>query len=103
MTEKINSPGFRPTDLTGSTRRPESSESTTKSGTSAGDVASTGDTVNFSRSSMLLSELHRTVSALKVVDALRVEAMKQAITSGAYEVDSSAVADGMLRLERELS
>ena len=103
MTEKINSSGFRPTDQTGSSRRPEGAESTTTSGTSTGGAASTGDTVSFSRSSMLLSELQRTVSALPVVDALRVEAMKQAITSGVYEVDSSAVADSMLRLERELS
>jgi negative regulator of flagellin synthesis FlgM len=103
MTEKINGQGFRPTDMAGSARRPEGSAATGTSSASAGSVSDTGDTVNFSRSSMVLSELQRAVSALPVVDAGRVDALRLAITSGAYEVDSASVADNMIRLERELS
>lgn len=105
MTEKINGQGFRPTDLTGRTRRPEGAAATSGATTSAstGGVSSTGDTVNVSRSSLLLSELQRTVTALPIVDTNRVDALTYAISSGLYEVDSYAVADGMLRAERELS
>ena len=104
MTEKINGQGFRPTDLTGSTRRPEgSSEATGAAGKTSGGTSSTGDTVNISASSILLSDLQSAIAAIPVVDAGRVDALKQAITSGAYEVDSLAVADNMIRLERELT
>jgi len=103
MTEKINGQGFRPTDLAGSTRRPEgSTEATGAAGKTSGSTSSTGETVNISQSSLLLSELQQAISALPVADAGRVDALKQAITSGAYEVDSVAVADNMIRLEREL-
>ncbi len=103
MTEKINGQGFRPTDSTGSTRRPEGSRATGTTSSSTGSISSTGDTVNVSRSSLLLNELQRAVSALPVVDASRVDALTQAITSGVYVVNSISVADGIIRSERELS
>ena len=103
MADKINGQGFRPTDLTGSTRRPTGSTGATgAAGKTSGGTSSTGETVNISQSSMLLNELQRAISALPVADAGRVNALKHAITSGAYEVDSVAVADNILRLEREL-
>ena len=104
MTEKINGQGFRPTDLAGSTRRPEgSSGATGAAGKTSGSTSSTGETVNISASSILLGELQSAIGALPVVDSGRVDALKQAITSGAYEVDSLAVADNIIRLERELT
>ena len=104
MTEKINGQGFRPTDLAGSTRRPEGTTgSTGATGKTSGTTSTTGETVNISSSSLLLGELQDAISALPVVDSGRVNALKQAITSGAYEVDYLAVADNMIRLERELS
>ena len=70
MTEKINGQGFRPTDLTGSTRRPEGSTGATgAAGTTSGSTSTTGETVNISQSSMLLNELQRAISALPVADA----------------------------------
>lgn len=103
MTEKINGQGFGPADLTGKTRRPEGSGTATEAAgkTSAG-TSSTGETVSISQSSLLLSELQRAIASLPVADAGRVAALKNAITSGAYEVDPVAVADRIIRLEREL-
>ncbi len=103
MTDKINGQGFKPTDLTGSARRPEGATGATgAAGKTSGGTSSTGETVNISASSLLLGELQSAISALPVADSGRVDAVKQAITSGAYEVDSIAVADSMIRLEREL-
>ena len=103
MTEKINGRGLRPTDTAGGSRLSEGSGATGTPSASAGGLSDTGDTVNSGRSSMVLSELQRAVSALPVVDAGRVDALRLAVTSGAYEVDSASVADNMIRLERELS
>jgi anti-sigma28 factor (negative regulator of flagellin synthesis) len=36
------------------------------------------------------------------VDADRVRAIKEALASGAYELDDQVVADKMIRLDREL-
>ncbi len=103
MTEKVNGQGFRPTDMTGTTRRPDLSEASESTSSSKASATNTEDTVNVSRSSVLLSELEQVVSSLPVVDSARVDALKQAIASGTYEVDSSSVAERMMRLERELT
>ena len=103
MTEKVNGQGFRPTDMTGTTRRPDLSETSESTSSSKASATNTEDTVNVSRSSVLLSELEQVVSSLPVVDSARVDELKQAIASGTYEVDSSSVAERMMRLERELT
>lgn len=103
MTEKITGQGLRPTDMTGSTRRPEGTQAAGTTSSSTASTTSTEDTVNVSRSSLLLSELERAVAALPVVDANRVETLKQAIESGQYEVDSQSLADSIMRIEQELS
>ncbi len=103
MTEKIDGQGVRPTDMTGSTRRPEKTEAGGNASSSTGNISSSEDTVNVSRSSVLLSELQQVVSALPVVDAERVDKLREAIASGTYTIDSNSVADRMIRLERELS
>ena len=61
-----------------------------------------GDTVNLTRSGVLLSKLEELVQSVPVVDADRVRAVKEALTAGTYEVDDQAVADNMIRLDREL-
>jgi negative regulator of flagellin synthesis FlgM len=105
MTEKINGQGPRPTD-TAPTRR---SEATNKAANpqpghtvAAEKEASTGDTVNITRSGLLMSRLEEVVQRTPVVDAERVAALKEALASGKYEVDDQRVADQWLRFERDL-
>jgi negative regulator of flagellin synthesis FlgM len=101
MTEKINGPGFRPTDA-GSARRAEASKPVSAVGTATTAGSGSGDTVNLTRSALLLAKLEEAVRAAPVVDAEHVSALKETIAAGAYEVDADALADTMLRLEREL-
>jgi negative regulator of flagellin synthesis FlgM len=103
MTERINGQGFRPADTAG-TRRTDGSKP------AAGDAARSsdstappaGDTVNLTRSALLLAKLEDVIRGQPAVDADRVRTVKDAIASGSYEVDDQAVADSMIRMDREL-
>jgi negative regulator of flagellin synthesis FlgM len=104
MTERINGQGFRPADTAGA-RRPDAAKPTGKDGeaqTAASSTQGSGDTVNLTRSGLLMSKLEELVHGLPVVDADRVRAVKEALASGRYEIDDRRVADNMIRLDREL-
>jgi negative regulator of flagellin synthesis FlgM len=103
MTERINGQGFRPTDAAGP-RRTDGAKRTGggSSETSQPSASSTGETVSITRSALLLGKLEEVVHGLPVVDADRVRAIKDAVAAGTYQVDDQAVADNMIRLDREL-
>jgi flagellar biosynthesis anti-sigma factor FlgM len=42
------------------------------------------------------------VRSTPAVDAVRVGAIKDAVTAGTYAIDNQSVADNMIRLDREL-
>jgi negative regulator of flagellin synthesis FlgM len=104
MTERINGQGFRPADAAGTRRtdgaKPASSGSSSES--SAASTSQSGDTVNLTRSGLLMSKLEELVHSLPAVDADRVRAIKEALASGSYDIDDQAVADKMIRFDREL-
>jgi negative regulator of flagellin synthesis FlgM len=105
MTEKINGQGFRPVDSAG-TRRAEASKAA-RSDASAGaarDAAAggSGDTVNITRSGLLMSQLEEIVRNAPAADTERVAAVKSQIAAGKYHVDDRKVADKLLRYERNL-
>jgi negative regulator of flagellin synthesis FlgM len=107
MTEKITGQGPRPVD-TASTRRSEAAKaarsevSASSSADQSATGASAGDTVNITRSGLLMSRLQDIVQGASAVDTERVAALKNAIASGTYEVDHQKVADKLLQLERNL-
>jgi negative regulator of flagellin synthesis FlgM len=104
MTERINGQGFRPTDTAG-TRRTDGAKPAGAGGSTQSEAASaphSGDTVNITRSGLLLSKLEDLVHSLPAVDADRVSAIKEALASGSYDIDDQAVADKMIRFDREL-
>ncbi len=104
MTERINGQGFRPADAAG-TRRTDAAKPRAEGGgtaSSVGTPAGTSDTVNFTRSGMLMSKLEEVVQSSPVVDADRVRTIKDALASGSYEIDDQSVADSLLRFDREL-
>ena len=105
MTEKINGQGFRPTDTAGA-RRSEAAKPASSQGQSrtaeAGKPAASSDTVSITQSGLLMSRLEELVQRTPIVDADRVAALKDAISSGTYEIDDRRIADRLLKVEREL-
>jgi negative regulator of flagellin synthesis FlgM len=104
MTEKINGQGVRPSETAGA-RRSEAAKPAARDarGEKAAETpAASGDTVNITRSGLLLSKLEEVVQRTPVVDAERVAAIKDAIAAGTYEVDDQQVADKLLKFERDV-
>lgn len=105
MTQKINGQGYRPVDTAGTQRSEKSKAARQESaaGSQAGKATpSSGDTVNVSRSGLLMSRLQEVVHSTPAVDTQRVEAIKDAVSSGSYKIDDQKVADKLLRYERNL-
>jgi negative regulator of flagellin synthesis FlgM len=105
MTEKVNGQGFRPVDAAG-TRRAEASKAargeSSERSTSETATSGTGDTVNITRSGLLMSQLEDVVRNAPAIDAERVASIKSSIAAGEYKVDDQKVADKLLRYERDL-
>ena len=72
-------------------RAPQSESAQPKSAT---------DTVNLTSSAKLLEQLDKTLATLPAVDSNRVAEIKAAIENGDYQIDSDAIADAMIRLDR---
>ncbi len=69
---------------------------------SAASAAQTGDTVTLTNSARSLQKIEEAVAKVPVVNAAKVAAVKQAISSGTYQVDAGRVADKLLQFERGL-
>ncbi len=69
---------------------------------SAAAPVPTSDTVNLTSDAKLLARLDKTLESLPVVNAERVAEVTNAIERGDYEIDSDAIADAMIRLDRSL-
>jgi negative regulator of flagellin synthesis FlgM len=83
----------------------KNAETKTSSGKSvAGSVSSSkaGENVTLSPMSVQLQALQAEVSTSGVFDAEKVEAIKSAISSGQFKVDSEKVADGLLDTVKDL-
>lgn len=100
MPEKITGTGFRPTEAS-SARRTD-----TKPGSEAAPrkpaPPAAGDTVELTHSARLMSRLQEAVDSAPVVDAGRVQSLKDALAAGTYAVNADTIAEGMIRSEREL-
>ena len=103
MTQRINGQGFRPLDTSGA-RRTEGAKAGAGQGAPTADPSApqAADTVNITRSALLLAKLGEIVRDTPAVDANRVGAIKDAVAAGTYSIDDQSVADNMIRLDREL-
>ena len=103
MTERINGQGFRPVETSGA-RRTEGAKAGAGQGASATDAGApqAGETVNITRSALLLAKLEEVVRGTPAVDSERVGAIRDAVAAGTYAIDDQSVADNMIRLDREL-
>ena len=105
MADKITGQGFTPVDVAGGTRRTNTAQTAEgqTSQSAGGTSANTGDTVELTSSAVLLNRLEEIIANSPIVDQQRVDAIKQAISSGSYEINHQSIADQLIRLERELS
>lgn len=69
---------------------------------STGGTAPAGDKVEITSLSSQLAQLEKMLGDVGVVDSARVDAIKQAITEGRFQIDSDVVADKLLSTVREL-
>jgi negative regulator of flagellin synthesis FlgM len=69
---------------------------------SAAATAQTGDHVTLTNSARSLQKIEEAVAKTPVVNADKVAAVKQAISSGTYTIDAGRVADKMLKYESGL-
>ncbi len=60
------------------------------------------DHLTLTDSARSLQKIGEAIAKAPVVDAAKVAAVKQSLTSGTYQIDAGRVADGLLRLERGL-
>jgi len=78
-----------------------SSNAGKKAEKSSGD-AKTTESVTLSPLSAQMQSLEAKVASSEVFDAAKVDAIKTAITSGRFKVDSEKVADGLINSVKEL-
>ena len=60
------------------------------------------DSVQLTDTASRLAKLQAEVAAVEGVDLDRVEAIRQQIVEGSYEVDTDRVADALMTMEKEL-
>lgn len=60
---------------------------------------SAGESVHLTDTANQLRELERQIGTLPVVDAQRVESLRQSIADGSYEVDAERVAEKLIAFE----
>lgn len=69
---------------------------------SANGQPGTADTVSLTSAASQLSSLYQQLDAVPVVDTQRVEALREAISNGSYEIDPARVAEKFLSFENTL-
>jgi negative regulator of flagellin synthesis FlgM len=68
----------------------------------ASTAAPSTDHVTLTDSARSLQRIEEAIAKAPVVDSAKVSAIKQAVGSGTYQIDSGRVADKLLRFERGL-
>jgi negative regulator of flagellin synthesis FlgM len=71
-------------------------------GSASAATAQTGDHVTLTDSARALQKIEEAVAKTPVVDANKVAAAKQAISSGTYKIDAGRIAGKLLNYERGL-
>ena len=108
MTDKISGYGRNGADLLSvrsrATGRVEQAGNGDKAeGQGRADDASRSGHVRFTHTASTLQQAEARLRDLPDVDHKRVEALRQRIESGAYEVDAGRLADRLLAFERDLA
>lgn len=67
----------------------------------AGNKGAAGDSVQLTSLSSQLQSLEKNLGNVSTVDSSRVEAIKQAISEGRFQVDAEAVANSLIKTAKE--
>jgi negative regulator of flagellin synthesis FlgM len=102
MTKKIDGQGFGPTDAAGARRTERSTAARPNADTGAKRAAEETETVNLTRFGLSLARLEEALQRVPVVDAARVQTIRDALATGRYEIDDRAIAARLLQADREL-
>ncbi len=97
---KINDSIKQPVDLTASKLGDNAGKKAGKA--TSGASTSSADSVTLSTLSSQMKSLEAKVASAEVFDAEKVDAIKSAISSGQFQVDSGKVADGLIATVRDL-
>jgi negative regulator of flagellin synthesis FlgM len=104
VTEKIS--GFSATEpvapIKGSNSNSAVTEKQNETGSPKAAVPQSGDQVTLTSSARSLQKLEEAIAKTPVVNTAKVSAVKQLISAGTYQVDSSRVADKLLKFESGL-
>ena len=73
-------------------------------GREQGSVKATAatDTLQLSGNAINLQQLEQTVKSAPVEDSARVEAVRDALAKGTYQIDAQSIANGLIQAERSL-
>ena len=71
-------------------------------GTVSTAAAQSSDHVTLTDSARSLQKIEEAIAKTPVVDTAKVAAIKQAVSSGTYQIDTGRVADKLLQFERGL-
>jgi len=104
MMDKIN--GYGRTDLpasgskTGGVKRAEQGESARSTG---GEENTRTDAVALTDTAVRLKRIETSLADLPEVDQARVDALRERVESGDYQVDGNAIARKLMQMEQDLS
>jgi negative regulator of flagellin synthesis FlgM len=86
----------------GNTPVADQSSSDAAAGTGSTAAAQGADHVTLTDSARSLQKIEEAIAKAPVVDTAKVAAIKQAVSSGTYQIDTGRVADKLLQFERGL-
>jgi len=92
----------RRSDMDGRAGRTEAATPASGSATQ-GPPRSRSESVSLTQTAAQLLQFEQELRELPSVDQARVESVRQAIADGSYKVDPEAIADSLLRSDRERS
>jgi len=104
MTDKIN--GYGRTELpasssrSGGVKRTEQGESARSAG---GEESTRTDAVALTDTAVRLKRIEANLSELPEVDQGKVDALRERVESGDYQVDGNAIARRLMQMEQDLS
>jgi negative regulator of flagellin synthesis FlgM len=108
MADKISGYGRSGVDVTsakarGSARNEKAAESDKAEASQQATSASTASHVRLTDTATNLKQVEAAIARLPDVDRVRVNAVRQRVESGAYEVNAGRLADRLLAFERDLA
>ena len=86
----------------GSTSVADPSGSDAAAGAASTAATQSSDQVTLTDSARSLQKIEEAIAKAPVVDTAKVAAIKQAVSSGTYQIDTGRVADKLLQYERGL-